>query len=1313
MRSFSTIILGIFVFLSSQALTEEASPQAAREKASPLEGAQWIWTSPEGLADTAIAYFRLKFNLDRVPEKAIFWITADNGYELHINRRLFARELSYSGSAWGTVEQFHIEDRLLEGANVIAVQGRSLGGSAGVVATLEMHFPGGEVERIVTDERWLATKEADENWTEADHDDSLWKPAAVLGPARGTAPWSNLSIAASPSDPKKLVFDASVPGGPPVVVDRFTEPGEHFRWPEAVVFITGQGPIHSTKAATTKFSIPGTESYYEYDTPAPAVSGRKMYFAQGTGPEAKISLLVDAGEGLVASPNVSFQGDRVVFAMVPEGTKFYHLYEMPLAGGEIRQLTDGPWHDYDPEYLPDGRIVFASSRTGSRDEYHANTARSLFTVSPEGEIEPLTYHIVADAQPTLMTDGRIAMVRHDNFMERAKVETRIHAVRSDGTGGQTIIGPDRGAIRYDRPTGAEHPYNWLRNYGFGSPAPLADGRIACLSNRGPLVADVLLRGKVDHHRMPSEVSLFDIAPLPDGRLLCTTRKYQFGVLDPSTGKCVALFPGVDPRDSTQHSIVHASRRPKPHSLAGTLEEQAVDDFHKSGFLYCNDIRNTQQIEGDWDRVTAVRVLQGKPVTLRAALHQYGHVGVEAVELGTVPLAEDGSFYLEVPADRALALQAVDAEGRAVVNEMSWIYVRPGEQRACTGCHNFRQEAPDYDRAVPVATLQSPADLTGSRAPIRFRGNNAANGGVLNQQFDRFREVAALNSYRLEELPNDFEPHRLPSGRAMELRTWSERLHDPDPGMRIAALQRLAMLRDRMSAGSVVPLLQDPVDTVRMNACVTLSTCGTPETWQPLLDALNDDSPVVARAAAVAVEHLSGLDVPPIPSADDPEFEQRKKALTAWSRAEANPPWPEIIDRQMARLRSGDLVEAQLAAETLGHIGNEAAKTALREFLVSERALGSLTARLAAIRALGHLRDEKAVPLLGDLLHQSGLKKQVKAEKSHEFGWTAMPDHLGGAAAEALGRIGTPTCESMLIDQFDQLAEFWFYTFRTADHNWLMGSHSSIIHFRIAESLERMASGKTAPITDKLLLSVPIDSDRGIFFENDAYETVIARLIQRSGRADAVVETCLDVLGDPNAKPDEALRHACTFSPPAVSTGVLSAESRAAHLLSVVARRPKWSDRVRETLTRYRQKEPGRVRSWVGFMLLRTLGTLEDPQSMSLCRRILDEEVPEMVRDVPEPPNVFLHNVMTPSYRAAAAWVLGKIGDPQSAPTLLRAVATHENTMEVKQAAAVALGELGDPSLLPEMERLARGYPEIATARSLREACVKLRRLEQR
>ncbi|HET9032241.1 MAG TPA: hypothetical protein VFN25_04975 [Dokdonella sp.] len=54
--------------------------------------------------------------------------------------------------------------------------------------------------------------------------------------------------------------------------------------------------------------------------------------------------------------------------------------------------------------------------------------------------------------------------------------------------------------------------------------------------------------------------------------------------------------------------------------------------------------------------------------------------------GSVRIASDGSVAAIVPARRAMAWQSTDANGTPVVRERYWISVKPGEVRACAGCH---------------------------------------------------------------------------------------------------------------------------------------------------------------------------------------------------------------------------------------------------------------------------------------------------------------------------------------------------------------------------------------------------------------------------------------------------------------------------------------------------------------------------------------------------------------------------------------------------------------------------------------------------
>jgi hypothetical protein len=91
-------------------------------------------------------------------------------------------------------------------------------------------------------------------------------------------------------------------------------------------------------------------------------------------------------------------------------------------------------------------------------------------------------------------------------------------------------------------------------------------------------------------------------------------------------------------------------------------------------------------------------------------------------LGYAPVEPDGSFKLQVPADIPLALQIVDAEGRAFQTHTNWIQVRPGERRTCDGCHSPRRGAA-LNSGTTVNTM--PAALSPALAGAQLPGETMA------------------------------------------------------------------------------------------------------------------------------------------------------------------------------------------------------------------------------------------------------------------------------------------------------------------------------------------------------------------------------------------------------------------------------------------------------------------------------------------------------------------------------------------------------------------------------------------------------------
>jgi hypothetical protein len=242
--------------------------------------------------------------------------------------------------------------------------------------------------------------------------------------------------------------------------------------------------------------------------------------------------------------------------------------------------------------------------------------------------------------------------------------------------------------------------------------------------------------------------------------------------------------------------------------------------------------------------------------------------------------------------------------------------------------------------------------------------------------------------------------------------------------------------------------------------------------------------------------------------------------------------------------------------------------------------------------------------------------------------------------------------------------------------------------------------------------------------NDDYEVLVGRVIRRQGAEAAVVETCLSILGDPSAQREKAIEEAVS-STIRCWGGHPGAENRAAQILSMVCRDRKYEPRIRAAFERYRAQptEIPRVfdtgipvvlelpaKHWVCFFLARSLGNLADPQSVDALIAVLSKEHTEAAAGRPDPlgPGVlFLHNDLTPCWRAAAAWALGRIGERRAAGTLLAVVGDLENATDTRHAAAEALGRIGDPACLEPIQRLAADYPDVSTRRALLESCEKL------
>ncbi|MGQ9590597.1 MAG: discoidin domain-containing protein, partial [Planctomycetota bacterium] len=234
------------------------------------------------------------------------------------------------------------------------------------------------------------------------------------------------------------------------------------------------------KAAPGRFPHISDQFYGWWSRP-----GGGIYILEGfrkAEPELRC-LTAGMPEGSWLRPELSWDGKKVLFAYcrfyphvpdlpdkaeksnLPEDA-FYHIFEMGLDGTNLRQLTRGRYDDFDARYLPNGEIVFLSTRKGrsvqvARSGAEAAAASDLpdsyvrcggdcyrpvpvFTLhamdADGGGLRPLSAFENFEWSPCVANDGRILYTRWD-YIDRFNGHFfSLWAARPDGSNPELVYG---------------------------------------------------------------------------------------------------------------------------------------------------------------------------------------------------------------------------------------------------------------------------------------------------------------------------------------------------------------------------------------------------------------------------------------------------------------------------------------------------------------------------------------------------------------------------------------------------------------------------------------------------------------------------------------------------------------------------------------------------------------------------------------------------------------------------------------------------------------------------------------------------------
>jgi HEAT repeat protein len=524
---------------------------------------------------------------------------------------------------------------------------------------------------------------------------------------------------------------------------------------KGIVFIKGSNNIPNT-VGTVEQADRWRATYAVTDSGPAYRPGRNLYILRPPRPDGKVTPLTDFPDGYVSEHELSWDGTQVIFSRRGQEDPWWQIWRINTDGTGLVQLTQGPYHHVGPTYLPDGRIVCATSHSGIRDEYHGYPCTALCVMNADGsDMHPVATNIGRDNEPAILNDGRIVFSRLEVFYSRNKTELTLHAMHPDGTQDVVLYGPERRQFWRNLDHGPKSPADGQesplthRVLRMTQPRPVAEERGIVVTTQGGLVLVGSRRNTEDlitpDYKERSYTTPF---PMSDGTILCAStlktddrEKVDLALysFDPATATLELIYNDPATADFEPRPII--ARRP-PMTQPVTTTPHAY-----SGRFVCSSVFHSRERDVRV-RGRLVRLIEGVPVIARHSTQTNpwevwkNHGGTFARVLGTAPLAPDGSFYVEAPADRLLHFQVLDSDRRVINQQLTWIYPRPGETKSCVGCHeNPHTTSRGND---PLATHQAPLDFLPNGMEFSYRAKAWFKGHLPAEIEERTRTVRAVN-----------------------------------------------------------------------------------------------------------------------------------------------------------------------------------------------------------------------------------------------------------------------------------------------------------------------------------------------------------------------------------------------------------------------------------------------------------------------------------------------------------------------------------------------------------------------------------------
>ncbi|MBI5822131.1 MAG: PD40 domain-containing protein [Verrucomicrobia bacterium] len=420
----------------------------------------------------------------------------------------------------------------------------------------------------------------------------------------------------------------------------------------------------------------------------------------------QVTVLLDDPGGGIRDPQLDYEGRSILFSYRRGGSEYFHLYSVNLDGSNLRQLTDGPYNDIEPIWLPDGDILFVSTRCNRCVNCHTTPTAVLHRCHADGSgIRMLSSNNEHDNTPWMLPSGQVLYTRWE-YVDRNQVKFHHLWITSPDGVRQTIYygNQQAGTTMID-----------------AKPIPGSHKVIASFSpGHGIREHDGVLT-LVDPQRGPDDPG--SARPISSGpsfrdpwafseKAFMAIRGPEIVLMDAS-GDMQVIYR-LPPADVAAGFQCH-----EPRPVCARQREPVIphgsDISQANGCVVVADVyqgRNMAGVtRGEIKKLLVLETLP-KPMNYTGGMEPLTYGGSFTLErvLGTIPVEPDGSAHAELPALRSVFFVALDEHDLSVKRMQSFMTVMPGETTTCVGCHEQRTETPPHQPRRLAALRRAPSRI---------------------------------------------------------------------------------------------------------------------------------------------------------------------------------------------------------------------------------------------------------------------------------------------------------------------------------------------------------------------------------------------------------------------------------------------------------------------------------------------------------------------------------------------------------------------------------------------------------------------------